>query len=38
MMVNLWMPWMSILDKKYEEPEKRKKNIKLNDTKYQNVN
>jgi len=29
---------MSILDKKYEKPEKRKKNIKLNDTKYQNVN
>jgi len=37
MIVNLWMPWMSILDKKTKTPGKTQKN-KLKNTKYQNVN
>jgi len=34
-MVNLWMSWMSILDK---NPKKGAKNNKLKNTKYQNFN
>ena len=39
MMVNLWMSWMSILDKKKNETTpKNAKNNKSKNTKYQNVN
>ena len=38
MTVNLWMSWMSILDKKNENTLKNAKNNKLKNTIYQSVN
>jgi len=39
MIVDLWMSWMSILDKKKNENSpKTQKNNELKNTKYQNVN
>jgi len=35
--MNLWMSWMSVLDKKENTP-KNTKNNKLKNAKYQNVN
>jgi len=38
MIVNLWMSWMSIPDKKEKTPRKTQKINKLQNTKYKNVN
>jgi len=38
MIVNLWISWMSTVDKKRKQPRKTQKNNKLKNTKYQNVN